>query len=308
MLLLSGMDNLLLFSLSGDKMISMRNRRKSFTLIELLIVIAIIGILSSLVIARFSNVRENARIANTLQWSSGVHRTLGANLVGHWPLDGDLNDISGYDNHGTWSGTSSPVYTSGPVGDINALVVTQDDDGVLIPISMDNTNFGSSNAQYTFSTWIYLSDHKGSGASIILGAAYYGGFGLFIASNGSTYTNANTYFRIAEGEIQRQYHTNNFSLELNKWYNLVSILDRPNSKISFYADGVLISQNNIGVGSFCRDTNNFKINGINAPGGNDPWINISGLFSDVRIYDTALTTEEVGRIYAETKDKYLVYE
>jgi prepilin-type N-terminal cleavage/methylation domain-containing protein len=68
--------------------------KKSFTLIELLIVIAIIGILSSLVIARFSNVRDNARIANTLQWSAGIHRTLGANLVGYWPLNGDLNDLS----------------------------------------------------------------------------------------------------------------------------------------------------------------------------------------------------------------------
>ena len=75
--------------------------KKSFTLIELLVVIAIIGILSSLVIGRFNNLQERARIANTLQWSAGVHRTLGANLVGHWPLNGDLNDISGYGINGT---------------------------------------------------------------------------------------------------------------------------------------------------------------------------------------------------------------
>jgi prepilin-type N-terminal cleavage/methylation domain-containing protein len=278
--------------------------KKSFTLIELLVVIAIIGILSSLVIARFNNTRENERIANTLQWAAGQHRMLGANLVGHWPLSGNLSDISGYGKHGTWGGGGSPSYTSGPGGDMKALVVTQNSDGVLVPILIDNTNFGSSNAQYTFSTWLYLSGHKGAGQSVIMGAAYYGGFGLFIASDGSTYTNANTYLRITSN----QYQTNNFSLELNKWYNLVSILDRPNSKISFYANGVLISQINIGAGSFSHDTRDFKINGINQPGGGGPWINIAGLFSDARVYDTALTAEEIGRIYAETRDKYLVYE
>jgi hypothetical protein len=34
----------------------------------------------------------------------------------------------------------------------------------------------------------------------------------------------------------------------------------------------------------------------------------NGALSDVRIYNTALTAEEVSRIYAETKDQYLVYE
>jgi hypothetical protein len=28
----------------------------------------------------------------------------------------------------------------------------------------------------------------------------------------------------------------------------------------------------------------------------------------VRIYDTVLISEEIGRVYVETKDKYLVYE
>jgi prepilin-type N-terminal cleavage/methylation domain-containing protein len=79
--------------------------KKSFTLIELLVVIAIIGILSSLVIGRFSDWGENARISNTLQWSAGTHRVLGAHLVGHWPLNEGsemvAKDVSGYDNHGT---------------------------------------------------------------------------------------------------------------------------------------------------------------------------------------------------------------
>ncbi len=279
--------------------------KKSFTLIELLVVIAIIGILSSLVIARFSDWGNNARIANTLQWSAGVHRTLGANLVGHWPLDGPLNDISGYERHGTWEGDDDPVYSNGPGGEMNALVVTEDNDRVLIPISMDDTNFGSDNAQYTFSTWIYLNSHKGVGSSVILGAASYGGFGLCIASDGSTYTNARTYFRVDDEGTPLDRRTAIFSLDLNRWYNLISVLDRPNSKISFYADGVLISQTDITVGSFNRNVGDFKINGINAPGGNGPWINIEGMFSDVRVYDTALTVEDINRIYTENKGKYL---
>ena len=43
-------------------------------------------------------------------------------LVGHWPLNGHAQDVSGYGNHGTWSGTAA--YATGPyngktVGSLN---------------------------------------------------------------------------------------------------------------------------------------------------------------------------------------------
>ena len=94
------------------------NRRfsfRAFTLIEILVVIAIIGILASIVTVVSFEVREKARIAAALQFSSTVHNTLGAYLVGEWrfeeggndtcptsdPTYNDICDTSGEDNHGT---------------------------------------------------------------------------------------------------------------------------------------------------------------------------------------------------------------
>ena len=45
----------------------MRNNRKGFTIVELVIVIAVIGILAAVLIPTFSSVTENARVSARLQ-------------------------------------------------------------------------------------------------------------------------------------------------------------------------------------------------------------------------------------------------
>jgi len=60
---------------------------KAFTLIEILVVIAIIGLLASIVIVNVNNAREKARIAAGLQFSAEVYHALGAYAVGIWNFD-----------------------------------------------------------------------------------------------------------------------------------------------------------------------------------------------------------------------------
>ena len=50
----------------------MRNNRKGFTIVELVIVIAVIGILAAVLIPTFSNVTENARASARLQETRNV--------------------------------------------------------------------------------------------------------------------------------------------------------------------------------------------------------------------------------------------
>jgi prepilin-type N-terminal cleavage/methylation domain-containing protein len=81
---------------------------KSFTLLELLVVITIIGILSSIVVVSLSGSTDSASIAKGKAYSQQVQALLGSEAVGVWNFDeGEgttVYDISGHGNDGTFYG------------------------------------------------------------------------------------------------------------------------------------------------------------------------------------------------------------
>jgi prepilin-type N-terminal cleavage/methylation domain-containing protein len=272
--------------------------KKSFTLIELLVVIAIIGILSSLVIARFSNVSDNARIANTLQWSAGVHRLLGANLVGHWPLDEGsdviFNDISGYGNHGTCNLGSGycPSWTEndGIPGTGNPGL---EFDGVDDYI--DINSIGDDLVSMTFSVWIKsnnLSSHLSSVAITYFSQDTQAR--IILSPNASP--GVRIRWRTPDGAYLYYLLASSVSSEV--WNHFSMIYNAEDNTLISYLNGDKEYEYNSvdGYSTF----NVFQIGKASA------FDNMDGFIADVRIYDTALTAEEVNRIYAESRDRYLV--
>ncbi len=289
--------------------------KKSFTLIELLVVIAIIGILSSLVIARFSDWGDNARIANTLQWSSGVHRLLGSSLLAHWKMDECdgtvVSDISGYGNQGDIIGTV-PFQTDTPSGEGCSLYF----DGTS-SVNCVETNFNWNYLQeMTISIWFKSNDILTRG---IVGSRFWTGSGnrgrMFYRNSSDPdglwrwyiiYTNTNDEY----SSLASLYN----GLSMGKWHHSVLVI-HPNGDGAIYLEG--IKHNDWATPANFKNWNSAKggAEGDDLPfaigrAGGVGYTSLSffGSIDDVRIYDTALTAEEISRIYAESKDSYLAYE
>ena len=86
---------------------------KSFTLIEILVVIVVIGIISSFIIIGLSSVSDKAKIAKSQAFINSVDNSLLLSRVSNWKLDGNANDSWGV-NNGTLVGpTHLPVLKTG---------------------------------------------------------------------------------------------------------------------------------------------------------------------------------------------------
>ncbi|MGI6637452.1 MAG: LamG-like jellyroll fold domain-containing protein, partial [Minisyncoccales bacterium] len=95
----------------------MIKKDKAFTLVELLVVVAVLALLASIVFSNLTGAREQAKISNALSFQSNMHNLLGADLVGWWNFDDEDNrykDLSGYGNNG--SCTSCPTLVDGVPG------------------------------------------------------------------------------------------------------------------------------------------------------------------------------------------------
>ena len=80
---------------------------RAFTLIELIFVIVIIGILSSVVIPKFTNLITHAKNSNIKSIVASIHSSI-ENIHGKWLIDDDYN-WSSYDGLSTLNSNGYPT-------------------------------------------------------------------------------------------------------------------------------------------------------------------------------------------------------
>lgn len=271
-------------------------KQRAFTLLELLVVISIIGLLSSIIFVALGGVRDKAKRAKALHFAAQVHHALGAEAVGIWDFGDQANptkDSSGYNNDGTINGA---VYTCAstdknntPSGQGCALSFNGVNDYVGVAASSELTNAA---LHYTVSIWVNpkIDGDYWTGVVGKPGRNYNFWLGNSNDPNG--------------GFIHHRFHTTAStnvgcpdtsagSIPMDKWSHVVITND--GSKCQTYINGELKTEITFG-GSLVADSTPLYI-GRNLDGGDGNYYR--GIIDDVRIYSKALSSAQIQKLYAE---------
>lgn len=262
-------------------------KQKSFTLLELLVVITIIGILTSIVVVSMSGSTDSATIAKGKAYAQQVHALLGANAVGIWNFDEGVNntcyDVSGYNNNGTIYGAD---YTLSPI-DGYALNFNGSSDYVLVnDLTYNNV------AEWSLSVWgkktsyvqyqSLYSDYNSSQRNIICGYESSEGIMTFYTGSGGSTIATN---------MANVWTT-------DEWIHWVFVF-KGGEHIRIYKNSIMIKEriDNIPVSIAATHTSRYF--------GRYSSIYFSGLIDEARIYTEALSTTEIQKHYVQGLNKLL---
>jgi len=269
---------------------------KSFTLIEILVVIVVIGIISSFIIVGLSSVSDKANIAKGQVFSNSLRNSLLMNLVSEWKLDGNANDSWGI-NNGTWHGSggsyASPSWrTSSECVSGGCLAFDGTDDYINCG---NNVLIGYNS--FTFSFWAKTSRNSVIQSVLRRNASITGlelqfqiprsgtANALFIVTNSSYPT----------GFIYRYVdpNTSNTNTINNKWHYFVGSCDRSQHKPpDVYFDGVF--SNGAYYGYCDQLIDNIQPDAFMI-GGNGSYF--QGLIDEVIVYNSATSIVNVQSNY-----------
>jgi len=252
---------------------------RSFTLVEMLLVISIIGILSSFTVASVSDYVDKARIVKAMNFASGIEKIMISNQKGKWDLDviedGKIKDLSGQGNDGTVFGATTtgdtPQKYVGSGGSQKALLFDGNDDYVDI----GEKPALKPSERMTVSLWFKVADYP-SGNAVMQGdyTTDFKGYALGIGNDG------NIFFWVSVddpiGRISVTSYPNPVSK--NKWHHIAATFDGSTAKL--YLDSKKIKEYSLAsaVPLLGSNDSNFLGKGSWGPS------NFNGMIDDVQVY------------------------
>lgn len=260
-----------------------------FTLIEILVAVAIIGVLSSIVVVSVNVARTKGRIAAGKQFDASVLHSIGDQLVAEWTFDvsgSPWADTSGMGHNGSCG--SCPVVATGYNG---RSAYSFNGSGNHIAAGTGNNFFPLS----TFSVCAWIKTPglaTGMNMNGIISMTYGMTFSLDSSGRFVTYIDSGS---ALPGLVASP------NLHDDQFHNLCLSVDGVNR--SMYIDGALralAATTWLGTTRWPTNTVNIGTENNNAA---VRWFN--GLIDDVRIYAYALNSAQIEKLYAEKKDFYL---
>ncbi len=261
---------------------------QGFTLIELLVVISIIGVLSSIVLVSVNDVREKARIAKTLSFSSSVAHALGADAVAIYTFnDGTAKDLSSYGNNGMVNGTVTFIPGLTELGKAASFNGAND----FIDAGSGNVLRNLEVGDFSIEAWIYPTAHIGAdGGRFTIAGFYFPGWMIDIVRDGG-----NEGYRFYNGSIAYVYYTGGLNLPLN-WQHVLWTVNNATNKVRFYLNGEFKQE--FTMTEITASTGVFRI------GKRSDCCSFTGLIDEVRIYTSVLSQAEIRQYYAERSIEY----
>ncbi len=263
---------------------------KSFTLIEILVVIVVVGILSYFILVGMSSISESANIAKSKAFSDSLRNSLLTNLVSEWKLD-EGTETTAYDSWGTNNGTltNGPTWVTSGCVSSNCLSFDGTDDYVEVlnnaTLNLDDGDKG------TLSTWIKVNSWPSSGyPSIVTKGTSAGGW-----SSGSYHISIwsdRIHFVIYEnGSTYNSVDLINLP-SINSWHYLVMTWSGTNGgKLKAYLNSLPITSGTTQtVKADLRATQNFRI-------GSTTSYFFNGLIDDIKLYNTAISNSQIEQNY-----------
>jgi|GEM_PF-4758511 len=275
--------------------------KRGFTLIEILVVISIIGLISSVALANFQDAKQKAKQAAGRQFQATIYRSLSDELVAEWDFVGVENtpvtpeDGSGLVNPGDNEPTSqlsNVLYVNDElVGSAVAF------DGSSSYIAGQNFPDLGTNSDVTVSAWVKPTDVLSENT-------------IFFKGNGSSSCNG---FQVGikggRGFVNGTIETTSYAVSNNTWQNLTFVYNRgtdgADGSVDTYINGVKISTTpNAQTTSCPNDEWSIGAKLSYLAGGN--FVNsvssaFAGQIESVYIYKSAFTASEVGQIYATSR-------
>ncbi len=262
--------------------------RKSFTLIEILVVIVVIGILSSFILVGMSSITNSANIAKGKTFASSLRNSLLTNIVSEWKLDETGTDTNSNDSWGTNNGTlANFIFTETNSGWRTGSQCVSGGclsfDGTNDYINYGNKSDLNTKSQMTFSMWVYPTEETALNPRI-LGKYEDDNNNYLIHSKGLNGVSFGA--RVIYNGVDYQNQAS-MVFDWNKWYHLVVIFNV--NSLSFYVDGQLKS-NIAGMGGSFSTVTSFY---IGTRGGSY----FNGLLDEIIIYNQVLSQSKIRNDY-----------
>ncbi len=270
---------------------------KSFTLIEILVVIVIVGILSAFIIVSMAGVSDKANIAKGQAFANSLRNSLLINLVSEWKFDELSSPISqGSAIQDSWGGGNNGTITSNDSNDrlrsgsdcVFGKCLYFDGGDYVNCGTKSNLEFGT--VSFTMAGWFRTSSYGG-------GAPIMGKGNITTVSDkyGMRFIAANRIcIDFADGTNGGQCfldYIGNFNVSDNKWHFVVATINRTTQKILTYLDSKYITQADISsIGSVASGA----YFGIGAYGGSGAF---QGYVDGMAIYGETLSSFQIQQNY-----------